>query len=121
MRSFLDNAAISLYKPGVFLYNHKTTVFIILGVLLAVFIVLSILYRRKKIFPLFVTLAVIVGLLLIAQIVHVSVKYKNDATLPTEQIISEFNMVKRERSDKLSNFDQFLSFPSAFHTEVVIG
>ena len=80
MRSFSDNVAIALYKPGVFLYNHKTAVFIILGVLLTVFIVLSILYRRKKIFPLFVTLAVIVGLLLIAQIVQVSVKYKNDAT-----------------------------------------
>jgi len=80
MRSFSDNVAIALYKPGVFLYNNKTIVFIILGVLLTVFIVLSILYRRKKIFPLFVTLAVIVGLLLIAQIVQVSVKYKNDAT-----------------------------------------
>ena len=79
-RSFSDNVKISLYKPGVFLYNNKVAIFIVLGILLAIFITLAIVYRKKGVFLLFVILAVITGLLLVAQIVHVSVKYKNDAT-----------------------------------------
>lgn len=80
-RSFLDNIMISLYQPGVFLYNKKIEIFIAFSVLLIVFISLAIVLRKKAIFPLYTVLAVIMGLFLIGEIVHVSVKYKNDATV----------------------------------------
>ena len=70
-RSFLDNIMISLYQPGVFLYNKKIEIFIAFSVLLIVFISLAIVLRKKAIFPLYTVLAVIMGLFLIGEIVHV--------------------------------------------------